>query len=115
MSMILKALHLQSDMEMERECFGIEITGKWKGGASADWGASFPLLQDLSLEGEDKSRRSNTMEGETQEQETEGIYLVVGRNQSIGLPNDSFNDRAEDDTKVTTLRTCPRCAAKEGQ
>jgi hypothetical protein len=55
------------------------------------------------------------MDGEIQEQETEGIYRAIGRNQAIGLRNDSFNDRAEDDTRVTALPTCPRCAANKGQ
>jgi hypothetical protein len=103
-------------MEMERECFDIEITGKWKGGVSAVCrGASFPLLQDLSLEGEDKSWRSNEMDGEIQKQETEGIYLAIGQNQAIGLRNDFFDGKAEDETKVTALPTCPRCAANKGQ
>ena len=55
------------------------------------------------------------MDGEIQEQETEGIYLAIGQNQAIGLRSDSFNDRAEDETKATALPTCPRCAANEGQ
>ena len=55
------------------------------------------------------------MDGEIEEQETEGIYLAIGQNQAIGLRNDFFDGKTEDDTKVTALPTCPRCAANKGQ
>jgi len=56
------------------------------------------------------------MDGEIQEQESERIYLAIGRNQSIGpVRNDFFDGKAEDETRVAALPTCPRCAANKGQ
>ena len=57
------ALLLRSDMEMERGRF------------SSLPERPLPFPQDLSLGGEDKSWRSNEMEGETQEKETERVGI----------------------------------------